>query len=178
MQTSQEPDRAAHVWKTLVIGMGNDLRGDDGCGREVARRLRDMPDLPAQIVDVEGEPTELLDLWTGVHYAIVIDAVRSGNVPGNVLREELGRADRLVPTGVPSTHGFSLADAFELGATLGQLPHRLVLYGIEGGRFGTGEPMTPEVEAAIDAVVPRVADEIRHAMDHVPTDSRGSDRHA
>ena len=52
-----------------------------------------------------------------------------------------------------STHLIGLADALELARALGRLPPRVVVYGIEGHRFGVGDPVSPAVAAAVDRVV-------------------------
>src|SRR5690606_39792128 len=79
MSTSGE--RAA-PGRTVVIGLGNDWRGDDRAGLETVRVLRE--ELPAggapgvAIVEGGGDLTELIDVWAGADLAVVIDAVRTG----------------------------------------------------------------------------------------------------
>ena len=41
------------------------------------------------------------------------------------------------------------------------LPQHLVVFGIEGGDFGAGMPLSPEVESSVPEVVRRVLEEIR-----------------
>lgn len=43
---------------------------------------------------------------------------------------------------------------------LGCLPARVVLYGIEGGTFDLGAPMSARVTAALSLVAARVRDEV------------------
>ena len=63
----------------------------------------------------------------------------------------------------------SLAETVELARALGRLPAQTVVYGIEGGSFAVGEPLTPEVAAA--AV--RVANAIREELADGPGPVRG-----
>ena len=62
-----------------------------------------------------------------------------------------------------STHHLGLAEAVELARTLGRLPQRLVVYGVEGASFEIGDKLTAEVRngseqaaAAIREEVPRM----------------------
>ena len=59
-----------------------------------------------------------------------------------------------------STHALGVGEAVELVRSLGRMPERLVIYGIEGARFGHGEPMSAEVERAVEEVVARILAEL------------------
>jgi hydrogenase maturation protease len=131
--------------RALVVGVGNADRGDDAAGLIAARRLGG--------IELEGDPSALIDLFEGVDEAAVIDAVRSGAEPGTVHRIAVGDAPvAALPRGA-STHLIGLAEALELARVLGRLPPRTTVYGIEGGRFGLGDAVSPPVAAAIDRVV-------------------------
>jgi hydrogenase maturation protease len=54
----------------------------------------------------------------------------------------------------------SLAETVELARVLGRLPARTVVYGIEGGSFAIGEPLTPAVAAAAVAVADAIREEV------------------
>jgi hypothetical protein len=43
---------------------------------------------------------------------------------------------------------------------MGQLPKAVIVYGIEGGNFETGETLSPEVEAAAVQVADAVSEEV------------------
>jgi hydrogenase maturation protease len=58
-----------------------------------------------------------------------------------------------------STHSFGVAEAVELARALGRPPARVVVFGIEGRDFTPGEGLSPDVGAAVDEVVRRVAEE-------------------
>ena len=133
----------------LVLGIGNDLRGDDGAGLEVARRLRAAG---VRALGCAGDPSGLLDVWEGERDVILVDAVRSGAAPGTLHRMD-ARA-RPLPTRLfcGSTHHVGVADAVELGRALGRLPERLRIVGIEGESFATGTGLSPAVDRAVEAV--------------------------
>lgn len=134
----------------VVIGVGNDLRADDGAGLQVVRRL---PALAGVVVEAyEGEAIGLLELWAGADAAVVVDTVRSGAEPGTVHRLEATSAPLPTAFARSSSHTISVADAIELARTLGSLPGRVVVYGVEGARFAAGGEMSEGVAGAIDAV--------------------------
>jgi hydrogenase maturation protease len=136
-----------------LIGIGNQFRGDDAAGLEVARRLRLTGPPGVTILEQEGEPTSLIEAWSEVEEALVIDAVSSGSLPGTIHRFE-GTAEPL-PAELfrPSTHAMGLAEAVELGRELNRLPARLVIYGIEGESFEAGKGLTRVVQDAVAQLV-------------------------
>jgi hydrogenase maturation protease len=131
----------------VVVGVGNDWRGDDAAGLVVARRLR-AAGIPA--VEAGGDPAVLLDAWAGASHAIVVDAVRSGAAPGTVHRLDAGRLPDGLRAG--STHALGLAEAIALARTLGRLPARLEIYGIEAGQAQIAADLTPAVARAVAAL--------------------------
>ena len=135
---------------TLVIGLGNSWRGDDGAGPAVARALLD--EVQARVRVYEGEPVGLIDDWSGADTVIVVDAVSSGAAPGTIHR--LDPLSDPIPAALSqgSTHAFGLAETIELARALDRLPERLTVYGIEGERFAAGDELSPPVGAAVEAV--------------------------
>jgi hydrogenase maturation protease len=138
--------------RTVVIGVGNPYRRDDGVGSAVIERLRRLGVKDTRLEESDGEPSELLTLWTGADLAIVVDAVRTAAVhPGRVHCREL--ADARPVNGRPaSTHRVDLGDAVALALAVDRLPARLVLYGVEVAETAYGPGLSPAAEAAADAV--------------------------
>jgi hydrogenase maturation protease len=147
----------------LVIGIGNPVRGDDAAGLVVARRIRQAAS-PGEVTVTElaGDQLALLDAWTGAREVYLIDAVCSGGTPGTVYRFDAAEplTARFWHCG---THTFSLADVIELGRALGRLPGRLIGYGIEGGTFDPGAPLSAEVDAAVRTVTTLLLRELRES---------------
>jgi hydrogenase maturation protease len=137
----------------LVIGVGNAYRGDDAAGLLIARRVAaEAPGL-ARVVEESGEGAALLEAWRGAPFVVLCDAVQSGAPPGTVHRLEPARAP--VPTRFfhYSTHAFSVAEAIELARALGELPPRMLVYGVEGADFAAGITLSLVVAGAVDTVV-------------------------
>ena len=146
--------------ETLVIGVGNEMRGDDAAGLQVAHRLRALVPETIRVVDCAGGVAELLDLWEGKDRVYVVDAVRSGGTPSSWVRVSVG--DQPLPSSLTgtSTHGLSLASAIALGQILGRMPKRLVVFGIEAVRFSPGAGLSPEVQDAVANVTRALAEEL------------------
>ena len=87
-----------------------------------------------------------------------MDAVRSGAPAGTIHRFDAS-ATALPETfrGSTSTHALGLIGVIELGRTLGRLPARVVVYGIEGEHFKHGQELSPHVAGALDELVERVS---------------------
>ena len=151
---------AAGARRIVVIGVGNPDRGDDGAGRAVARRLRGHLQNDVQVIDLNGETTDLLEALEGVAAAYLIDAGVSGSAPGTVRRFDVSSAPLPADALAASTHGLGLAHAVELARALGQLPPRCIVFAIEGESFEIGAPMSAAVERAADAL----AEELRRAL--------------
>jgi hydrogenase maturation protease len=105
-------------------------------------------------IELEGDPSALLDLFDSCDEVVIVDAVRSG-APAGTLHCFDAAAGPLPATlrSSTSTHLVSLAETIELARTLGRLPPAVTVYAIEGTRFDLGAPVSPAVAAAIDQLV-------------------------
>ena len=135
---------------TLVIGLGNSWRSDDGAGPAVARGLLD--EVRARVRVYESEPVGLIEEWHGADAVIVIDAVSSGAPPGTIHRLDPLAEPIPAELSQSSTHAFGLAETIELARTLDRLPDQLTVYGIEGERFTAGKELSPVVMTAVEQV--------------------------
>jgi len=71
---------------SVIIGIGNLIRSDDGIGVHVARRLQGM--VPDDVEVVEGSVycADLFGFLEGRSKAIFIDGIDAGEEPGAVFR--------------------------------------------------------------------------------------------
>ena len=141
----------------LIIGYGNRDRGDDAAGILVAERLRALG-IPALICS--GDSSELIDGWSNASNVLVIDCVVTGAAAGTVHAWDARHLPPLVQSS-PSTHGFGLAEAIELSRSLGSLPARLRIYGIEGAKFAVGASLSDQVQESVEEVAARIIQEIQ-----------------
>ena len=144
----------------VVIGVGNEYRCDDGVGAAVIERLGQC-DLPGvRLVIADGEPSQLIDAWSDVELAVVVDAVLCEPcTPGRVHRTTL---DTLVTDHrSASTHALGIPDAVRLAEALGRGPRRLVVFAVEAADLGFGLGLSPEVERSVASVADAVLAELR-----------------
>ncbi len=73
----------------LVIGIGNDYRGDDRAGLEVVRTLRAKKSAHVRLMESDGDCTTLLEAWKHVDMVILVDAASSGATPGTIYRVDI-----------------------------------------------------------------------------------------
>lgn len=152
----------------LVIGVGNDFRGDDAAGLRAVRELGPRLGNRARVVESGGGVAELLDLWEGRDQVFLIDAVRSGRPEGTWHRMIVDEHPLPASLAGTSTHGLSVASAVELGRLMGRMPRTLVMYGIEARRFEPGTVVSPPVLEAIHQVTLALAEEIGLSAPQAP----------
>jgi hydrogenase maturation protease len=148
----------------VVIGVGNDYRRDDGFGPLVVAALIDRLATDPRLAGVDlrvsdGEPTRLIDLWTGTDLAVVVDAVLDDSHHAGHRHElALDALDELADDHSAGSHAISLGSTVALGQALGRLPRRLVVLAVSGTEFGFGQGLTPPVAAAVPGVVERACE--------------------
>jgi hydrogenase maturation protease len=149
----------------VVIGIGNRYRRDDGSALLVLAALADRLPTAVPVVDSDGDPTRLIDSWTGADLAVVIETVRSGKPPGTVAVVD---DDALLGASAESgrsqgSHSLGLLDAIALGTAVGRLPRRLRVVGIEPEDLGWGDHVTDAVAGGIEPAAEIVLDIVRGA---------------
>jgi hydrogenase maturation protease len=147
------------VSRTVVIGVGNAYRGDDGAGREVAKRVQERVRDELEVVVCELEPTRLIDAWHGAEAALVVDAVSSGAEPGTVHRFD-ATAEAIPSRDFrSSTHALGIGETIELARAIGKLPPRIVVFGVEGEAFGSGTELSGPAQEGVERAVELVLEE-------------------
>ncbi len=156
--------------RTVIIGIGNEYRCDDGVGPAVIASLRGRLPPDVELLISDGEPAALLEDWADAGLVIVVDAV-AGNHPGLLHRMVLTGADSGPSAGAEpglgagdgepaSSHGLGLGTAVELAAALGRLPATLIVHAVEAANFGQGLGLSPAVAAAMEELTTAVLADI------------------
>ncbi len=136
----------------VILGLGNDLLGDDAIGLLAAEGLRGLEGQGVSVRTSVQAGLYLLESLQGFEDAIVIDSVL-GDRPGNV--RELRGAD-LREVSVPSAHYVGLPEALALARRSGvDVPQRLRIFGIE---IGVAQQIGSEPSAEVRASLPRVVE--------------------
>lgn len=145
----------------LVIGVGNACACDDAAGLAAAQRLDERLEESFRVVRQSGEGTALMECWKGADAVILIDAARSEAIPGTLHRFDASATPLPAWTLRRSSHSFSVCEAIELSRALGQLPRRVIVYGIEGRDFRSGLGLSPAVQEAVDKAADAVLEEVQ-----------------
>jgi hydrogenase maturation protease len=153
--------------KTLVLGLGNALYGDDGVGHHVVQKLRCDPEIHKDFsclldnVDLEEcslSGLALLDVIVGYDQLIIVDTIKKADpTPGKVTR--LKESDlRLIPG--PSPHYVSIPQALEIGKKAGlKVPARIDIVAVEAKNlYYLGEGLTEEMTQAIPEIIRELKD--------------------
>lgn len=149
----------------LVVGIGNELLGDEGLGVHVARRLLAARDsLPVRVAVLESG-TCLLDAvpeMARYSHVIIVDAIRGGREAGTVYRAEVPAelSGQLPVAASISLHQWGVIETFEAAKLLGLLPKRLTLFGAEPERFHPSLELSPALARAAEEIVARLLAEL------------------
>lgn len=150
----------------VVVGIGNELRRDDGSGLEVVRRIRRV--FPGvECLEFSGDAADLIDAWSGREHVLLVDAAIGSDPPGTVLRVDAGRESLKTQSFRLSSHSLGVEQALELSRVLGKLPGDFLIFGIIGRDFGFGKGLSPEAEEGVQESVRRLTREIELRMGEV-----------
>jgi hydrogenase maturation protease len=163
--------------KTLIIGLGNPILGDDGVGwvvaQEVEKRLS-LPPFSALSSGKWGEPEgglkieclalagiSLMEHMIGYQRVILIDSLNTGqHAQGEVVTFSLDSLEDLLHGHSASAHDLSLKGALKMGRGLGaDLPEDrdIQIVAIEAAHvYDFTEELTPEIAAAVPVAVQKV----------------------
>lgn len=158
--------------KTLLLGLGNELYGDDGIGIQVVRRLKEEAAentrTAAALRDTDLEECclsglALLDVIVGYDRLVIVDTIkRPSPVPGRI--HLLGEKDvRSLPG--PSPHYVSIPQAIEIGRRLGlHVPSEIQIVAVEAKNMNTlGEGLSQEMREKLPAIVRRLKSVLRES---------------
>ncbi len=143
----------------VILGLGNDLLGDDGIGLLAAEAMRSLETSQIAVRSAGQAGLYLLEHLQGYEDAIVVDSVL-GDHPGAI--RELTGAD-ISESIVPSAHYVGLPEALALARSSGlPVPNRLRIFGVEiavAQQIGSGP--SAQVEACLPRLVQTVTDAAR-----------------
>lgn len=158
--------------KTLVVGLGNPILGDDGVGWRVAEQVERLLPSFFQRTELETEVDvncaalgglSLMERLIGYQRAILIDSIGTGQHPiGTAYHFRLD--DLYDPTAGHTTaaHDVSLVMALKIGRSLGaQLPDQIDVVAIESPYV---YDFSEELTLPVAAVVPRAVEMVMELL--------------
>ncbi len=143
---------------TLIIGLGNPLRGDDGIGVRVAQALAEQKLPPGvDVVDGGTQGLGIVNLLQGRQRVIFVDAANIGAAPGQFRRFTLDEARLPGNNRRLSLHNANLQDALLLAQALNMLPSEVVIFGVQPDSLQWKASLSPAVEAALPQLLEAVS---------------------
>jgi hydrogenase maturation protease len=144
---------------SVVIGIGNRYRRDDGSALRVLDALARRIPSGTILFESDGEPARLIESWADAPLAIVVETVRQGSAPGSISEIEW-KAHMARRTGGGS-HSVGVLEAIALGMAVERMPQTLRIVAIEPEDLGWGEGLSHAVAHSIDPAADRVLDYLR-----------------
>jgi hydrogenase maturation protease len=138
--------------KTLILGVGNPLRRDDGIGPLIVGKL-DQEEL--KNVDIQDGGTDglgLIEYLKEYPRAIIIDAVEMNLEPGAIRSFKLEEVKVNIKADTLSTHGFGLAEVFELMKSL-NIETEVKVIGVQPESIEFGEGLSQEVLLKVSKII-------------------------
>jgi hydrogenase maturation protease len=147
---------------TLVIGLGNPLRGDDGVGVRAAEILATQP-LPPSVEVIDGGTSGLgiVNLMEGRRRVVLVDAADLGRFPGEFTRFTLDEARLLGDSDQHlSVHAAGLREALLLAQALKTLPDEVIIFGVQPSSLEWDSALSPQVEETLSNLIVAVLAEL------------------
>lgn len=139
--------------KTLIIGCGNTLLGDDAAGPMLVRRLaeRRLPE-GVRCIDAGTGGIDVVMQMRGVPDVILVDAFRSGAEPGSLFEVPGAEIEKMPPPAGIGLHAVRWDHAVACGRQwLGpDYPLQVTAFLIEGESFEPGAGLSPPVSQALE----------------------------
>ena len=150
--------------KTIILGIGNPLLGDDGVGIHIVHQLKaHIQHSSIKIDEAFTGGMNLLDLIRGFDRAILIDTIQRRDQPiGSIIRYDLND----LPTRHScNPHDTSLVEAIELATRLGDglIPTEIMIYGVTVHEMSTefSEELSPHLKEALPKILNTILEYIR-----------------
>lgn len=134
----------------LVIGIGNELRADDGAGALIVRRLEQyaLPDVQTECIP-QLTP-EWLERMAGADITILVDVrVPQDGDDGGVWLQSLQE----IHQGPSAGHALNIAELVALGERIYGKPIQVLVCSIPAFDFTIGNPVSEACAALIDPAV-------------------------
>jgi hydrogenase maturation protease len=150
------------AYKTLVLGVGNTLMGDEGVGVHVIERLLAGYKIPEEVHVLDGGVLGmgLLYYLKGIENLLLVDAVETRRDPGTIIRLEDDEVPAFLSMKI-SPHQVGVPDMLAASKFIDLYPKRIVLWGIQPEILDMGLDMSPLIESKVDILVNNVLEQLK-----------------
>jgi len=144
--------------RTLILGLGNTLLGDDGIGVRVAEQLQGSVS-GAEVINGATAGLSLLEKINDYEKVVVVDAVEMGKIPGSIARFSAEELLSLPESQSFSLHEIGLVEVLKIGKNLSEDFNNVIIVGVQPKELNQQE-LSPEVEKSIPEVIAMVKKEV------------------
>jgi hydrogenase maturation protease len=149
--------------KTLVLGIGSDILGDDGVGVRITQEIeRQINRIDVVVRETGAAGLNLLELIRGYQRLIIVDAMLTDRVEaGNIHRLSVDSLSEISKLLTP--HSASLSNILDIGKRLfpGEMPEDVVIYAVSVDNIEiVTDKMTPNAKRAIPRAAALIREEI------------------
>jgi hydrogenase maturation protease len=149
---------------TVIVGLGQPYRGDDGAGNAVVNRLAQTRGLPQNINIMEGGTSALFDAILSNKYerAILIDAAEIGRQPGEwiCLNAKQLACTLEVNSKACDSHQLNLGDLLALGQLFNVLPKTTLIYAVQPLSLEWTHQLSEPLREAVSEIAESILHEI------------------
>jgi hydrogenase maturation protease len=145
--------------KTLVLGLGNPILGDDGVGWKVAEAVQAILGDSVEVDFASLGGLSLMERVLGYSHVVLVDCMETGEFPiGTVRSMPLAELANPMAGHSASAHDTSLITALQAAQTMGaDVPDRVDVVTIEASvTYDFTESLSPEIAAAVPLAVQEV----------------------
>lgn len=138
--------------KILIVGVGNEIMGDDGIGPAVINELERLDQLPScvDLLDEGAGGMRIIHDIEGYDKVLIIDAADFGGEPGEhrMFRpEEVSTKKELSGR---SLHEMDLIKTIELARLMGTAPGEIWIMAVQPKVVSLGKPLSTELRERMD----------------------------
>lgn len=144
---------------TLILGVGNRYRSDDGIGSLVIDLLKAQKFNQCDLLDGGTDGLGLLDIIRQYQKVFIIDAIDAKKPPGSITvfsPQDAKNAKKIICSDALSTHGFGIAELLVLSEALA-IKTEIVIIGIQ--------PVSLEFKEGLSTVIKQQVPKICAILD-------------
>jgi hydrogenase maturation protease len=156
---------------TLILGMGNPLRGDDGFASAVLETLAQSDELAPEADLLEVGSGEIVEALCDPTYrrVFVVEAAEMGRRPGEWVRftPESVKLASMDLTRCLTFHAAGLPEALAIGRVLDMLPSEIIIYAVQPLQISDWPGLSEPVQQAVTQTCAAILAEVRRATPEV-----------
>lgn len=145
--------------ETVVIGIGNLIKSDDGVGVHAVRQLEGRVGEDVQLVEGSVYCADLFCFLEGKRKAVFIDAIDADEEPGAIFRFTPDEMKQKASFSL-SVHDFGLYELIQTSDLMGQRPEEITIFAVQVENTEFGDELTERVAEALPRVCELVLEEL------------------